>query len=89
MIGKHATAMQTIGELTEVFYHSTPVVTFNRETIWLKTGGFQTVTTKRRMNQVADTFDLGYHVFQKQGDWFVDYQGEVLPFDGEIIELAR
>ncbi len=40
--------------------------------IKLNSDGWQTVTTKRKMNQTSKMFCLGYSVYQKNFDWFVD-----------------
>lgn len=51
-------------------YHRTAVVTIHAEgTITLNSGGWATVTTKRRMNEVLQRVGLG--VSQKNFDWYV------------------
>ncbi len=74
---------------TTVTYHKTEVVRFNGSKIILDTGGWRSATTKRRMNQASNHFGLGFRVFQKSGDWFVEYDGKVLPFANESISLER
>lgn len=70
------------GGYTVVQYHATPVVKFNDREIILNSGGWHTSTTKARMNQAANQFLLGYQVFQKDYDWFVDIAGVgVVPFE--------
>lgn len=54
-----------------VTYHSTIIVAFNATDITLCHGGHVSVTTKRKMNQVSNQFDLGVHVYQKAGQWFI------------------
>lgn len=83
------TNIRTESGTTHVQYHSTQVVSFNSDTITLRTGGYQTLTTKLRMNQASHQFDLGYSVFQKDYDWFVEYKGETLPFIGREMVLTR
>ena len=74
--------------MTKVKYHWTDVVAFNHKTIQLDSNGWRTSTTKTRMNQASNQFGLGYYVRQKDFDWFVEYNGETLPFyDG--IKLKR
>ena len=71
---------------TAVTYHSTAVVTFNRDIIRLNSGGYRTVTTKRRMNEVAQAFSLGYRVWQTNHEWYVYWQGNKYTFyDGMIL----
>lgn len=70
-VGAHATTIFVENGWTHVKYHATSVVKFNDDTIMLDSGGYRTVTTKRRMNQAAVQFDLGFQVFQKGYEWFV------------------
>lgn len=90
-IGKTATQVkvgQATGEIS-VTYHYTEVVNVTDESITLQTGGWFTSTTKRRMNEVAHAFNLGFQVFQKEFSWFVSYRGETVPFNGDVVVLAR
>lgn len=78
--------MQDDGFFT-VTYHNTAVVKFNHDTIILNTDGWFTPSTKVRMNQASNEFDLGFKVFQSKGKWFVGFDGEKsIPFneDGTI-----
>lgn len=84
-----ATSIRTVGNSTIVRYHNTDVVIFNSEDITLDCGGWKTATTKTRMNQAANQFDLGYHVFSLRGLWMVDYRGEKIAFDGQKVTLKR
>lgn len=74
---------------TVVRYHSTAIVEFNPSTITLRTGGWRSVTTKRKMNQAARQWGLGYSVFQRAHDWFVEYDGQTLPFDASAFMIER
>jgi len=77
---------QLTGEVV-VTFHSTDVVVFDANTITLNSGGWQTVTTKRRMNQTADHFGLGFRVWQKNFIWYVDWDGKTLEYrDGMKLE---
>lgn len=89
-IGNHCTTVFT-DEMgyTCVVYHQTCVVRWNAERIILNTGGYETVTTKRRMNQAANQFRLGFGVYQQDHTWYVDYKGMTLRFLGDVIELDR
>jgi len=65
----------------QIDYHETTVVAFNRVqtgpeepvyiNVLLNTGGWKTATTKRRINQAAKEFELGYVVVQRDGKWYV------------------
>lgn len=72
--------------IISVRYHKTDVVTFDPYTITLRSGGWKTATTKLRMNQASNQFDLGFGVFQKNHEWYVTYQGKTLDFsDGMVL----
>lgn len=73
----------------QVVFHQTAVVSFDPDSITLDTGGWWTRTTKVRMNQASDVFGLGYRVYQKGGEWFVDYQDKIRPFADDKISLTR
>ena len=75
----------------QVRYHNTTVVDYDvvRGSVILNTGGWKTNTTKTRMNQAANEFGLHYRVFQEDFAWFVQWQGKVLPFDDDTIELKQ
>lgn len=80
-IGRTATSVSGDGEgNTEIRYHSTRVVTFNEDLIVLDSGGWYSNTTKTRMNQASNTFNLGYQVFQRKHHWYVDFGGKTFPY---------
>lgn len=88
-VGKTATSVRRDedGTLT-VRYHATDVVTALPDgTIRLATNGYKTVTTKARMNQASNQYDLGYCVYQKDYAWYVDYKGETHDFNEDAITL--
>ncbi len=93
-VGEHKTAIYQSDGYTCIRYHSTEVVKFNTDEIILNSGGWQTKTTKSRMNKVSDAFQLGFRVSQRQGEWFVDYFaneiGDTYSFrDGMILERYK
>ena len=77
------TAIYSDNGTTKVILYSTKIVEWNhnRDSIILNNGGWMTVTTKRRMNQVAEQFDLGFTVYQKDFEWYVVLNGQTLPFE--------
>ena len=90
--GKVQGVATTVGEdgiWTVVTYHRTPVVKFSEKTIKLNTGGYKTQTTKRRMNQAAQQYGLGYEVVQRKGDWLVVRGDEETPFTEDTLRLNR
>ena len=81
-VGAHKTRIYTDDAGYKcVLYHSTNVVRFNNDYIILDTGGYFTTTTKSRMNQASHQFGLGYHVYQSNYDWYVDYCEQTYEFD--------
>lgn len=74
---------------TRVFFHDTPVVSFNDRSILLNTGGWRTRSTKVRMNQASQEFALGFRVFQKKNDWFVGYRNNTFSFVSDELILER
>ena len=82
-IGKVATTVARDSEgVLRVTYHSTPVVTvYPSGKLVLNTGGYRSNTTKTRMNQASNQLSLGFHVWQKDFDWFVDIDGHTIPFE--------
>lgn len=72
------------GGVTVTYIH-TEIVRYDGyqgDTITLRSGGWETVTTKRKMNQAAQQFCLGYMVFQRDQKWFVMLpSGETVDFE--------
>lgn len=66
-----------------IMLHNTYVVNINPDNVYtLQTGGWQTATTKDRINQYFPGT-----VYQKKGDWFVSRNGKEFPFvEGMEIE---
>lgn len=96
-IGKTATkVIKGDDGYTRVLYHDTVVVAFNEYEIILNSGGWQTKTTKTRMNQASDEFGLGFSVsgsietrrYTPTAPWTVHYKGETLTF-GDNMTLVR
>ena len=55
----------------------------------INTGGFNTVTTRRRINEVSKAFRLGYHVYQKDYQLYADHEGNTYPFNRTILLQQR
>jgi len=76
------TTIRTQGQTTYMTYHQTDVVAMaigkDKVTITLNNGGHYTKTTKKRMNQFAEMFGLGYRVYQTDGVWWVDFSDRSL-----------
>ncbi len=78
---------------TSVILYKTEVVMFKPDGyITLDSGGWKTDTTRNRMNQASNQFNLGYRVYQKEGAWYVLVANisEPLPFvDGIRFYVQR
>lgn len=87
-IGNNTWLIRRDAETVALRLHSTDILTFKLDgTVTIKTGGWQTVTTKARINEhVPDGFGLG----QTKGVWHWYMNGErVKEFcDGDVIESA-
>ena len=79
-----ATSINTAPDGTvAVRYHRTDVCTLHPDgTVTLRTGGWQTVTTKRRINQALRCFGVPALVYQRRHDWYV------APFGGDGVEFC-
>ena len=89
VIGKHKTKVYKEGGYTRIKYHFTDVVTFNDSVINLDTGGWESVTTKARMNQAGQQYNLNFSVYQRNYKWFVDFKGETIEFKNGMATLIR
>tara|TARA_R110002020_G_scaffold467856_5_gene691720 strand:- start:270 stop:710 length:441 start_codon:yes stop_codon:yes gene_type:complete len=72
-----------------VKYHDTDVVKFNADYIILNHNGWVTDTTKKRMNQASDEYDLGFRVSQRKGQWYVDYAGFTHEWESAHVNAVR
>ena len=70
-LSSYKTTVSSDGDATRVTYHSTVIVEWTKDEITLRTGGWRGVTTKRKMNQAAWQFGLGYGVHQRKHEWYV------------------
>jgi hypothetical protein len=88
-VGTHRTTVAKYEEETLVTYHETVVVGFTDSSVILDSGGHMTRTTRTRMNQASNEYNLGYQVHQKKGKWLVSFSdGEVKEFyDGMIFKI--
>ena len=86
-IGKHKTTVKRDGDTVTVRYWHTDVVTANLLTgeVTLNTGGWQSVTTKARMNQTSAEYNMGFSVYQKNWQLFArKSDGTEIPFDRSV-----
>ena len=75
------TEVTTEGNVSRVFLHGHQIATIGENFIQLFDGNHQTVTTKSRINAILAEHGLpGERVFQKKGEWFLNFQGNAIPF---------
>ena len=73
---------------SSVYLHGHQIATLehNTKAIKLSSCGYETVTTKSRLNAILDEVKWGCRVFQKKFEWFVSYNGQTEDFvDGMIL----
>ena len=73
---------------SNVYLHGHNICTFDHNTnaVKLDSCGYETVTTKSRLNAILEEVKYGCRVFQKQFEWFISYNGQTQSFwDGVII----
>ena len=77
---------------SSVYLHGHQIATFehNLKAVKLSSCGWQTVTTKSRLNAILDEVKWGCKVFQKNFNWFVSYNEDTKDFfDGMILVDAN
>ena len=73
---------------SNIFLHGHNIATVEQATNAVKVSscGWQTVTTKSRLNAILNEVKFGCSVFQKNFIWFVSFKGETTDFlDGMIL----
>ena len=67
--------------LSIVYLHGNKIAEVGDNFIKLFDGGYQSNTTKSRLNAILSAFGMdGERVFAKNFDWFVNYNGQPIPF---------
>lgn len=67
--------------VSDVYLHGHLIARIGETWIELFDGGYQTVTTKSRLNAILSAFGLqGERVFARNFQWFVNYNGAPIPF---------
>ena len=73
---------------SSIYLHGHQIATYdhNLKAVKLSSCGYETVTTKSRLNAILQEVKYGCSVFQKQWNWFVSYRDETASFwDGMIL----
>ena len=81
-IRKKATSYEKSGEEIIFRLYHTNIVVIRPHEVVLNSGGYQTVTTKRRMNEILKEYNINYTVEAYKGDWYINNLQEVPFFDG-------
>ena len=80
---KDNTTVINIGTKSFVYLHGNHIATVG-DTLQICDAGWQTVTTKSRLNALCNEFAYGCYVFQKNYEWFLgDSDGNKMPFPTE------
>ena len=67
--------------VSDVYLHGNLIARIGETWIELFDGGYQSVTTKSRLNAILAAHGVGNeYVFQKNFQWFINYQGAPIPF---------
>ena len=78
------TTVRAFRESVDVYLHGNHIASLDTATnaLTIKDGGWQSVTTKSRLNALLDEFVPSMGIFQKNWDWFVrdNLDGSVVPF---------
>ena len=73
---------------SQIFLHGHHIATFCHETraVKINSCGYQTRTTKGRLNALLEEVKYGCRVFQKQFDWYLSTNNQTVDFwDGMIL----
>ena len=67
--------------VSDVYLHGNLIARIGETWIELFDGGYQSKTTKSRLNAILSAFGMdGEKVFAKNFQWFVNYNGAPIPF---------
>ena len=86
------TTVITEDDISTVMLHGNHIATYYHDTkeLALFDGGWQSNTTKSRLNALCNEFAIGFGVFQKNFNWFIsDFSGDKKDFiDGIIVDYS-
>jgi hypothetical protein len=75
------TEVVACSNVTDVFLHGNLIARIGETWIELFDGGWQTVTTKSRLNAILREHGLPHEgIFQRKGQWFVNMNDMTIPF---------
>lgn len=71
--------------VTEVRLHGNKIAEITDSSVTLFDGGWQSVTTKSRLNAILRENGAGNEsVYQKNHQWFISYNGKTEPFQSGV-----
>ena len=65
---------------SHVYLYDRRIASVGEDYVRLYSGGFQTATTKSRLNSLLIEHGCQDRVYQRGGRWYVESEGTVLPF---------
>ena len=66
---------------SDVYLHGNLIARIGETWMELFDAGYQTATTKSRLNALLQAFGMeGEYIFQKNFQWFIQYNGAPIPF---------
>ena len=68
-----------------VYLHGNFIAKVSQHFVQLFDGGWQSVTTKSRLNAILSEVKYGCNVYQKDFNWFVSYADQVVSFFDNMI----
>jgi hypothetical protein len=78
---KDNTEVISCTNVTDVFLYGKLIARIGETWIELFDGGYQSNTTKSRLNAILKVHGCeNEYVFQKKGQWFIQYDGAPIPF---------
>ena len=78
---KDNTEVINCSHVSDVFLYGNLIARIGETWIELFDGGCQSATTKSRLNALLKVHGCeNEYVFQKKGQWFLNYQGAPIPF---------
>ena len=83
-MSKQNTSVRCYTDSVDVYLHGNHIATLDTAThaLTIKDGGWQSVTTKSRLNALLDEFAPSMGIFQKDWIWYLSDRltGQVVPF---------
>ena len=74
-------------DCSSVYLHGNQIATVDHNTnaVKLSSCGWQSVTTKSRLNAILDELITGARVYQKAFDWYLSYNNQTVDFWDNMI----